>query len=282
MVNPFDRIVDDRTTTATPSEQFYADRLDRYADQRSQWPTQIDRAAVDLLYDVAIGDADDGSVGGTIGRENFGDATGGSYVEGLSALAGPKSDLENTLDSIDEDQIGDLSFKLNEFRNTLARTEDQFDLDRALAALVEKEATTALGASATDASGRLPLDETASVNDLMLQLLSDPDVAEYANVLINQLTESTVQSASLARKLDEPVMTTPLWEPQREALRKWHAGGDTGYVEMATATGKTVLGLAAIALRYVHSILLTRSTLQTERMTLATKMGVYSSSLATN
>ncbi len=45
-------------------------------------------------------------------------------------------------------------------------------------------------------------------------------------------------------------MTTPLWDHQREALRKWVEHDCKGYVDMATATGKTVLGLAAVALLY--------------------------------
>nr|WP_303647908.1 DEAD/DEAH box helicase family protein [Haloarchaeobius amylolyticus] len=45
---------------------------------------------------------------------------------------------------------------------------------------------------------------------------------------------------------------TPLWHHQLEALRAWQKAGYRGYADMATATGKTVLGLAAIALRYGH------------------------------
>ena len=250
MVDPFKRIVDDVTTTRTPSEQFYDDRLDRYEDRRSQWPTQIDRAAVDILYNVAVG-RDGDSHAGTIDRENFGDATGAYYRDGLTTLTGMNSDLASALDETDAERLGTLAFKLNEFRNTLAETDETgLDLDRALAALVEKAATSAIDASTetTATSGRLPFDETTSVNDLLVQLFSDPDVSAYADTLIGELTE--VRSESLLARLDEPIMTTPLWEPQREALQRWAENGQSGYVEMATATGKTVLGLAAVALRY--------------------------------
>nr|WP_281361551.1 DUF5797 family protein [Natronomonas gomsonensis] len=43
---------------------------------------------------------------------------------------------------------------------------------------------------------------------------------------------------------------TPLWAHQRDALQKWWEHDQRGYVDMATATGKTVLGLSAIALQY--------------------------------
>jgi superfamily II DNA or RNA helicase/very-short-patch-repair endonuclease len=45
-------------------------------------------------------------------------------------------------------------------------------------------------------------------------------------------------------------MMTPLWAHQRDALEQWWEHDKRGYVDMATATGKTVLGLAAIALQY--------------------------------
>jgi len=45
-------------------------------------------------------------------------------------------------------------------------------------------------------------------------------------------------------------MMTPLWDHQRDALQKWWKKDRRGCVDMATATGKTVLGLGAIALQY--------------------------------
>lgn len=43
----------------------------------------------------------------------------------------------------------------------------------------------------------------------------------------------------------EPMVMVDLWPHQREALDKWINAGGKGIVEMATATGKTVVGLAA-------------------------------------
>lgn len=58
------------------------------------------------------------------------------------------------------------------------------------------------------------------------------------------------QSRSLIEKLEEPLMTTTLWEHQNDALMEWLDNDFFGYVDMGTATGKTVLGLAALALLY--------------------------------
>lgn len=47
--------------------------------------------------------------------------------------------------------------------------------------------------------------------------------------------------------LSYPVLMVRLWENQETGLEKWLANGGEGILEMATATGKTVAGIAAIA-----------------------------------
>ncbi|MFC5133542.1 ATP-dependent helicase [Halorubrum sp. CBA1125] len=47
--------------------------------------------------------------------------------------------------------------------------------------------------------------------------------------------------------LTRPVLMVSLWENQREGLDHWLASDGEGILEMATATGKTVAGIAAIA-----------------------------------
>jgi len=48
------------------------------------------------------------------------------------------------------------------------------------------------------------------------------------------------------RPIDEPVLMVKPWEHQRQAIDAWRETGSCGIVEMATATGKTVVGLDAI------------------------------------
>ena len=54
-----------------------------------------------------------------------------------------------------------------------------------------------------------------------------------------------LQAAQLASEV--PPTTLDLYDWQREALQAWHRSGDRGVVEAVTGTGKTRLGLAAIA-----------------------------------
>ena len=75
--DPFRDIVDERTNYMDVADQFKGDRLDRDRLSRADWPSQVDRAATDLLHGVAIGRADSNfDHGGTIGQHDFGRATG--------------------------------------------------------------------------------------------------------------------------------------------------------------------------------------------------------------
>ncbi len=192
--------------------------------------------------------------GGTIDQWNFDEATGPFYVEGLTEIAGSDSPLAANLREYDEETIGELAFQLNSLRHTLDTTGEPMDIDRALEALLEKNATSAIDRSiksgGNQGAGLRSLRDTDSVSDLAARLFSDPRVGAYAQALIDLLPESDVGRAELITQLDEAQMTTPLWPHQREALQRWHANGQRGHVDMATATGKTVLGLAAVALRY--------------------------------
>ena len=250
---PFD--ADALTEHTSADEQFHEDRLDRDGIEPSQWPAQIDRAALDIQYGIAIGSTDDAfDIGGTIDRFNFGRATEDFYVEGIQALAGGDSNIARSIDRYDPTEIGDLAFHLNVFRHKLESTGQSLDIDRALAAFVEKQAASAIDASAKKernaGAGLRQLRDTSSASDLMVTLFSDPRIDAYAQTLISQLPDVNVESQELLRKIDEPRMTTPLWAHQKRALKEWIEQGENGYVDMATATGKTVLGLAAIAYRY--------------------------------
>ena len=243
---------DDHTT---PSEQFRKDRLERDEIDPTTYPAQVDRAAADILRGIAVGATDDPTdIGGTIDKFNFDSATGQFYTEGLIEIAGEDSPLAANLREYDYETIGDLAFQLNSLRHTLRETGSSMDIDRALEALLEKTAAAAIERSVksggNDGAGLRALRDTDSVSDLTARLFSDPRVDAYAQALVDQIPASDTESAELVEQLDEARMTTPLWNHQREALERWHTNQQRGYVDMATATGKTVLGLAAIALRY--------------------------------
>lgn len=240
----------------SPREQFHDERLDRDSLTKTQWPAQIDRAAFDVIYGIAIGKTSSTTdIGGTIDSFEFPRATGQFYVDGLRNLSGEESNLSRTLSRYDSKAVGKLGFHLNKFRHELrAIGGEEMDIDRAVEALVEKAAVEALEQSArvdgNDGAGLRQLRGSNSASDLILKLFSDPRVEAYADSLIDIVTNTSPTKDGLLARLDEPKMTTPLWQHQQEAIRNWFENDQLGYVDMATATGKTVLGLTAIAARY--------------------------------
>ncbi|WP_317651905.1 homing endonuclease associated repeat-containing protein [Halorubrum distributum] len=251
IMDPFKNQVDDRTSYTDLDEQFYDARLSKNSLTQGDWPSQIDRAAIDVTYGVALGTTDAAfDHGATIGRIDFGTACGSHYVDGLQALAGSQSDLPQLITEYDASDIGDLVFRLNELRVELTKLglddSEIGDLNRATEALIEKLITQ----HGDEELSRQPLQQPEAVADLLYQLFSDPAVTNYADILIDSITADTGSSIggdSLLTHLDRPQMVTRLWDHQQRAIKRWVDNGTTGYVNMATATGKTVLGLAAIA-----------------------------------
>ncbi len=246
------RLADNNTEQTDSSQQFYDERLVTHS--RDEWPSRIDRAALDVLFDVAIGSSDSqDDLGGTIGRVNFDRATGKHYVKGLNELADEQSDLPRLVkrytDENSATSIGALAFRLNELRFELEQhlsSDDEIrNLNRAVEVLIDKIATASLSNNAM----RQGLQRPESVTDAMIQLFSDPAIAEYAGALTEAMN-TIAQTESFLERLEAPHMTTPLWTHQQDALKTWIQNGCQGYVDMATATGKTVLGLAAVALLY--------------------------------
>lgn len=71
---------------------------------------------------------------------------------------------------------------------------------------------------------------------------------DYLTKLLNTADELQNLTASAARDaLTRPVLMVSLWDNQETGLKRWLADGREGILEMATATGKTVAGIAAIA-----------------------------------
>lgn len=246
--DPFHEMIDERTEYTDVSDQFYEERLDREDITKADWPSQIDRAATDLLFGIALGHSSSKfDHGGTIGTIDFGEATGEFYVDGLIDLVGDHSDLPALIREHQSSKIGDFVLALAKLRYGLSKDDDSGirDIDRAIEAIVEKLITRGLGPE----SSRQSLHDPEAVVDIVLQLFSDPSSSEYAEELLEALDEVHSHSGSidLLKYLDQPQMVTPLWDHQFEALETWSEAEYAGYVNMATATGKTVLGLAAIA-----------------------------------
>jgi len=203
---------------------------------------------------VAIGHTDSNfDIGGTIGKNNLGRATGEYYVEGLETLVGKRSDLLNLINEHDDVAIGNFALSLTKLRHDLRQDRGETsagitDVNRAVEAIVDKLATR----GSTPETGQQPLHDPEAVVDIVQQLFSDPASSEYADHILDEVEvlRRETTHANLLEYLDRPQMVTPLWDHQRGALDEWCDAGKLGYVNMATATGKTVLGLAAIAHRF--------------------------------
>lgn len=249
-MNPFDRIVDSATEYQDLDEEFYEERLERYDGNRKRWATAIDEAAYDVVEGVAIGSTDSkDDIGGTIGTTDFPRATGSYYVEGLRALTDESSQLKDVVRDYEDEDVGRLVVKLTELRQKLqSATTGELSpesVSKTLEGLIEKLTAKEVESGAL----RQPLRETEAVVDMLVQLFSDPAAKEYADTLVDETTRAA-DSESILSLVDDPQLTTPLWRHQEDALTDWVQNGRRGYVNMATATGKTVLGLSAIAQRF--------------------------------
>ena len=237
-------------------ELFYNDRLDRQSLTPADYPARVDQAAIDLFYNISIGKSKRSrgnplAGSGTVGTFDFGRATGAYYKQGLAELAGENSDLPRLIDNYEAQSVGDLSFRLNQLKHELTRLQSDTDdaqitdLTRVLEAVIEKVITRSMHAGDEEVIRRA-ITEPEAIADLMNQIFSDPASTAYADELI-ELIEEMPMDENILGILDSPEMVTPLWDHQQKAIRSWIDHGFKGYVDMATATGKTVLGLAAIA-----------------------------------
>jgi superfamily II DNA or RNA helicase len=237
MPNNIDKLADRRTfAEQSPSDKLEATFLD--GRPTSQWPSYLDEVAIDIQMGIGIGDTG-------LDKYNFPEEAGPLYRQGMVASAGEHSDLPSVVEQeVTGESLGHLVYLLNQLSYNIRKSETGLeDIQRAITAVLEKLLTDSHGRVNPRLGGR-----SNSTADILIQLFSDPAVAEQATDVINRFEETYNQG--LLAKLDEPQMMTPLWDHQREALDAWAKNGFRGYADMATATGKTVLGLAAIALQY--------------------------------
>jgi superfamily II DNA or RNA helicase len=217
------------------------DRLkETFLDVRppSQWPPYLDEIATDVTAGIGIGDTQ-------LDRFNFPREVGPLYSEGLLATAEGHSDLPTAIQYLGEADIGRAAFLLNRLRYEIRRSDSELeDVQRAVSAVLEM-ILSEISIDFTTPNLRTQSNSTA---DVLMQLLSRADLVGEVDSVLEAFEEA--YHDGLLATLDYPQMTTPLWTHQREAISRWLDAGGRGYVDMATATGKTVLGLAAIAARY--------------------------------
>lgn len=236
-----DDIADKKTGKSSPGERFREQWLDELPT--SQWPTYIDESAQLVANGIFIGETN-------LTKADFSYETGEYYQRGLAEVSDvDPSETSLPLGSHSAKEVGLVAWTFNRLREEI-RTSNHTDYEnpsRAIEAainklLVEKVETNRLEERELETI-RLP--KSASVSTLVSEVFCRPRSETYLTLLLE--TIETSATSDLLERIDEPRMVTPLWDHQREALEKWLANGCRGYVDMATATGKTFLGLAAIA-----------------------------------
>ena len=236
-----DDLVDDRTNRASPGERFREEWLVDLP--KTQWPTYIDESAQLVADGIFIGDTD-------LTSADFGVETGIYYQRGLANTA--DIDHRNTslpLGNYSAKAIGKVAWTFNQLHEELrnAHHTDFENPSRAIEAAINKALVERIDTNEVTPNDletiRLP--ETASVSTIISEVFCRPRSEVYIDLLFETIEDSSADG--LLNRIEEPRMVTPLWAHQRDALDKWLANDCRGYVDMATATGKTFLGLAAIA-----------------------------------
>lgn len=226
----------------TPGERFETQWLDRLP--KAQWPAYIDESARLVLDGIAIGDTE-------LTISDFGFETGQLYRNGLCESTGVN--ITSTSLPIGErtgTTVGEIAFEFARLEEELAQSEHAryADFGRAVQAAVNKALVERIDDGLdTEVVEQLELTEGASTTDLMVELLCRPHSPEYIDALIETVEELTGSSETLLSILEAPRMTTSLWDHQTAALEAWFEHDCRGVLNMATATGKTVCGIAAIA-----------------------------------
>jgi superfamily II DNA or RNA helicase/very-short-patch-repair endonuclease len=233
-----DDLADDRARGIQSTGEIYHDEF-LLKRPKTEWSQYIDETAKDLRAGIQISDL-------ALSKDDFGRELGAYYRRGLKKTAGQYADLPSVLEeNVSDEKLGLLAYQLNELSYDISTTDLGIDdVERATEAVIEKILTRHVGEDLSvsfDLSG-------ATVSDITTQLFNNEAIASNVDLLLTEFENSASQG--LLSLLDRPQMMTPLWAHQRDALQKWWEHDQRGYVDMATATGKTVLGLSAIALQY--------------------------------
>lgn len=209
---------------------------------KRQWPDRIDYVA----SKVAVGGEYIIGIQSNSGPERINSewdldkAASELYIQGIAEITGKrrfKSVLSNDF------RIAQLLIEFSELRHGLRNTETGIPPGEVLGRLITRNVKrTSVSDEQLTAAHEL-YSEATTPRELISELSSVP---ELAGAVENALPD-TSEALTLAEQLAEVDLTTRLWDHQREALEDWIWEGMNGYVNMATATGKTVLGLAAMA-----------------------------------
>lgn len=175
-----------------------------------------------------------------LSQRNFDKAVRKPYLSGLAAA----TDSIRYLTALDgQYPLGELIIQYAGLIEGLRRVnEHEIDPGEALGRLVARDVRRNTEGDDAIIAGDFQV-ETYTPRGLVEQVLTHPELGETVRSVI----PSGDATSALVDRLGEIKIATQLWDHQLIALCEWLHQGANGYVNMATATGKTVLGLAAVA-----------------------------------
>ncbi|WP_082230512.1 DEAD/DEAH box helicase [Haloprofundus marisrubri] len=231
------------TDNTLPGTRFRDDWLDEIPEV--QWPAYIDDSAELLQRGIKIGDTE-------LTSGDFASETAKYYRSGLAASGDINSNSTSLpLGNVRDVDLGAVAWAFTKLKREIHESKHTNfkNTSRAIEAVLNKSllASVEEGLLSGDQIETIRLPENADVVDLVYEVFCRPRSQGYVDSLIELARESRAEPGGLLQRLEEPRMVTTLWPHQREALSSWLEHDCRGYVDMATATGKTVLGLAAIA-----------------------------------
>lgn len=176
----------------------------------------------------------------SISRGNFDRAARKLYLSGLYNDTG-RVDYLTALD--DDYPLGGLIIQYAGLLEGLSRVNKHgIDPGDALGRLIARDVRRRSRGEAASIASTFQA-ETYTPRGLVEQVLSHPELAAS----VRSAMPGEADTAELVDRLCEVKVATQLWDHQLLALCEWLYQESNGYVNMATATGKTVLGLAAVA-----------------------------------
>lgn len=236
MAKSFDDIVDNQLNQA--KKQFKSDILSGLDPE--QWPDRIDYVAHRVANGEYMVGIQSNNPIAIEDESTFDSAVHDHYLRGISHLA------DNVWYQTALPKNFRLGSLLVHFAEMIDGMEDvgydTLDSGEVLIRLATKNLKRNASGDDAELAENLSMD-IQTPRGLVTELCSVPEVAN----LVESALPNQNHNQSFTDQLANVDLTTQLWDHQFEALVNWIDRGHNGYVNMATATGKTVLGLAAVA-----------------------------------
>lgn len=235
MANDHHRHVDD---IVSGKQAFKADLLsDR---DKSEWPDRIDYVARRVNEGDYVINPHSKKPRFLTDGVDLDKAAKDFYLSGIAALTG---DISRSSALPDDFNLGNLLVEFAGLQDGLEHV-DRRDIPpgEVLSRFLMRSVKRRTRGKSAELARQLRAD-AETPRELVTELTTVPEVA---SVVEEELPEPD-DAGTLTTQLAELDLTTELWDHQLESLALWIYHGMNAYVDMATATGKTVLGLAAVA-----------------------------------